>query len=114
MSDILDRLHNCPNCAAVLDDSGRCTHCGSKVYDFTGFDFDTYGQTYIRMRYRGKIVHFNAAPDHMKLATHTNYSDILYDDNIYHMATNYYTKGSIDFKVIGDIIFEEAQQNGQI
>lgn len=109
MSDILERLHNCPNCAAALDDFGRCMHCGSKVYDFTGFDFDTYSQTYIRMKYRGKIVHFKAIPDHMKLSTYTNYSDILHDNNTYHMATIYDTKGSIDFQVIGDIIFEETE-----
>lgn len=26
---MIERLKNCPNCAGILDDAGRCKYCGS-------------------------------------------------------------------------------------
>lgn len=51
---MIEKLKNCPNCAGVLDEVGRCSYCGSKVYDFLTINFDsTYydkAKTYIRVR----------------------------------------------------------------
>ena len=52
---MIERLRNCPNCAGILDDSGRCNYCGSKVYDFLAINFSSKekksnAQTFIRIR----------------------------------------------------------------
>lgn len=53
---MIEKLKNCPNCAGTLDDAGRCTYCGSKVYDFLALDFsgdrvESNAKTYIRIRF---------------------------------------------------------------
>lgn len=58
---MIEKLKNCPNCAGILDEAGRCKYCGSKVYDFLSIDFDPRSsstpnaKTYIRIRSGGKI-----------------------------------------------------------
>ena len=58
---MIEKLKNCPNCAGILDEVGRCNYCGSKVYDFLTLDFDGYrsngktAKTYIRVRSCGKV-----------------------------------------------------------
>ena len=58
---MIERLKNCPNCAGILDEVGRCSYCGSKVYDFLTIDFDRYrrgeisSKAYIRVRTCGVI-----------------------------------------------------------
>ena len=63
MIKMIEKLKNCPNCAGILDEAGRCKYCGSKVYDFLTIDFDprkdssvTNAKTYIRVRSGGKIM----------------------------------------------------------
>lgn len=60
---MIEKLKNCPNCAGILDEGGRCKYCGSKVYDFLTLDFDRGGygassdaKTYIRVKTNGKIM----------------------------------------------------------
>ena len=59
---MIEKLKNCPNCAGILDEEGRCKYCGSKVYDFLSIDFDVAAcsgkkaKTYIRIRNNGKIM----------------------------------------------------------
>lgn len=59
---MIEKLKNCPNCAGILDEAGRCKYCGSKVYDFLTLNFDGYGgsysggKTYIRIQTNGKII----------------------------------------------------------
>ena len=36
----MTELKNCPNCGGVLDDTGRCLYCKSKVYDLTDIKID--------------------------------------------------------------------------
>lgn len=57
---MIEKLKNCPNCAGILNDAGRCEFCGSKVYDFCDIDlaFDvkqTNSPTYIRMKTKDGI-----------------------------------------------------------
>ena len=57
---MIEKLNNCPNCAGILDEVGRCKYCGSKIYDFLSMNFDNNGgqcnaKTYIRLQSRGKI-----------------------------------------------------------
>lgn len=53
---MIESLKECPHCAGTLNDAGRCTYCGSKVYDFMAVDFvggkSVNAQTYIRIRTR--------------------------------------------------------------
>lgn len=57
---MIERLTNCPNCGGTLNEAGRCSFCGSKVYDFLSINFDhTYrpsAKTYIRIESNGKII----------------------------------------------------------
>lgn len=61
---MLEPLKNCPNCAGLLNESGVCRYCGSKVYDFLTLDFDCgsdarkKGMTYIRIKSGGKVMLF--------------------------------------------------------
>lgn len=55
--NLIEKLRNCPNCAGILDDAGRCNYCGSKVYDFLALDFsgernESNAKTYIRIRFK--------------------------------------------------------------
>lgn len=36
---MIEKLKECPNCAGILNEAGRCRFCGSKVYDFLAIDF---------------------------------------------------------------------------
>ena len=36
----MTELKNCPNCGGILDDTGRCLYCKSKVYDLTDIKID--------------------------------------------------------------------------
>lgn len=57
---MIERLKNCPQCAGILNEAGRCEFCGSKVYDFLTIDFNERNmpsaKTYIRLKVGGKIV----------------------------------------------------------
>lgn len=59
---MIEKLKNCPNCAGIMNEAGRCKYCGSKVYDFLTLDFDFRGsstpnaKTYIRAKANGKIM----------------------------------------------------------
>lgn len=51
---MIEALKNCPNCGGTLNEAGRCSFCGSKVYDFLTIDFNDRkypaARTYVRMR----------------------------------------------------------------
>ena len=34
--DLVQELHNCPNCGGSIDGEGVCRYCGSRVYRFGG------------------------------------------------------------------------------
>lgn len=34
--DLVQELHNCPNCGGSVDAEGVCRYCGSRVYKFGG------------------------------------------------------------------------------
>ena len=58
---MIERLKNCPNCAGILNEAGRCRYCGSKVYDFLSLDFSSdreypTAQSYIRIKTDKKII----------------------------------------------------------
>lgn len=55
---MIERLDNCPNCGAILDDSGRCMFCGSMIYDFCNIDVSSVNRniTYARIKVDNKVI----------------------------------------------------------
>lgn len=62
-------LKNCPNCGGILDDTGRCMYCKSKVYNLTdvNINFDTRSILVFKIRQGGNDVLFSAFPTHASL-----------------------------------------------
>lgn len=46
----MTELKNCPNCGGVLDDTGRCMYCKSKVYDLTDINIDLNSRDILLMK----------------------------------------------------------------
>jgi hypothetical protein len=99
----MERLRNCPNCGGYINDGGRCDFCGSKIYDFVALDLEKPSKTYLRVKVKGKIylwpVVFNVA----EITTKANDLNI---EGYCNYVTNYETTGSLEFKIVGDIIAE--------
>ena len=106
---MIEKLTNCPQCAGILNEAGRCEFCGSKVYDFLNIDFSANryrpsAKTYIRIKdSRGIIL----APVIVDCATiETKYTpEVLYGDNTpLYFASRPNISIETTFNVIGDII----------
>ena len=110
--DLIDRLHNCPNCGGTLQDDGACRFCGSKVYDFVAVDMEDYKPTYLRIKRDGKImiipVRFNS------VSTRWYHDDAcLYMDNTPYIAMMpVMPTGELEFTVVGDTIVEDTKITG--
>lgn len=46
----MTELKNCPNCGGILDDTGRCMYCKSKVYDLTDINIDLNSRDILLMK----------------------------------------------------------------
>lgn len=115
MTKEVKRLKNCPNCAGILDEVGRCNYCGSKIYDFLTLDFSDYkkeptAKTYIRVRTCGAIklipiTYVKDAKLTMKPA-HMIYTDAFMNENRVNFPPT--IEMDVSFICNGDIItFEE-------
>ena len=110
--DIIDRLHNCPNCGGTLQDDGACRFCGSKVYDFLQVDLKDYKPTYIRMKVNGQIVIMPVRFDTASIKW-SNEAPISYsDDCTYTLFEPAIPTGTLDFTVVGDTIVEDIKITG--
>lgn len=73
---MIEKLKNCPNCGGTLNEAGRCSFCGSKVYDFLSINFDhTYrssAKTYIRIRSNGKVILAPVIVNNSRIETRIN------------------------------------------
>ena len=110
--NLIDRLHNCPNCGGTLQDDGACRFCGSRVYDFVSVDMEDYKPTYLRVKHNGKIiimpVRFNSTSINYNVDSPVSY----YDDNPYIMMCYALPTGTLDFTVVGDTIVEDTKVSG--
>lgn len=104
---MIEQLKNCPNCAGVLNEFGRCTYCGSKVYDFLNINFSSREmpseRTYIRIKINDKIV---LAPVIVNTASMTMQSNTLYADSFdgsYLINSAPTTEIDLNLMVVGDI-----------
>jgi len=110
--DLIERLHNCPNCGGTLQDDGACRFCGSKVYDFVGIDLDNYSPTYVRMKLSGQIVIMPVRFNNLSINIDNDKSTLYTDGTPYYTVKNVVTEGTIDFTVIGDTIVEDTKITG--
>ena len=94
--DIIDRLHNCPNCGGTLQDDGACRFCGSKVYDFVGINLDNHAPTYVRMKFHGNIIVMPVRFDRFCIET----------------SCEALPTGTLEFAVIGDYVVEDTKITG--
>lgn len=118
---MIDKLKNCPNCAGILNEAGRCTYCGSKVYDFLSVNFSEREmpseKTYIRIKSNGKII---LAPIQVNTMGITVTNNDLYADSldgshyIYRCAPK--TEIDLNLRVTGDMIQidEEVLNDGRL
>lgn len=88
---MIEQLKNCPNCGAVLDDTGRCQFCGSKVYDLFDIDMKNRAHKYVRIKTSRGIV---LAP-------------IIVNTVTMEMSMNEYPTINMEFVCCGDIILQE-------
>ena len=110
--NIIERLHNCPNCGGTLQDDGACRFCGSRVYDFVSIDLENYKPTYLRIRREGKIIIMPVRFDTVSTKWYAN-DPVLYFDNNPYIAMGYtMPTGELSFTVVGDTIVEDTKVTG--
>ena len=114
---MIDRLKNCPHCAGVLNEAGRCEFCGSKVYDFLTIDFNEpnmpSAKTYIRLKVNGKIVIAPIIVDTLSATMNPPSMDYAINaDTLEYVRTPCYPTLNIDFMIIGNVIqIDEAEES---
>ena len=104
---MIEQLKNCPNCAGILNESGRCTYCGSKVYDFLNINFSRRGmssdKTYIRIKVDDRII---LAPVVVNTVAMTMQPNTLYADSFdgsYVINSAPTTEIDLNLMVVGDV-----------
>ena len=113
---MIERLKNCPQCAGILNDFGRCEFCGSKVYDFLNISFeDRYmpsAKTYIRLKVGDKIVIAPVVIDGARIDIRSNslLQCAALDGCLKYIPAPRYPEIELDFMVIGDMI--DVDDNG--
>lgn len=95
---MIEQLKNCPNCGAVLDDTGRCQFCGSKVYDLFDIDMKNRADKYVRIKTSKGIM---IAP-------------IIFNQISLEMSQDAMPSITMDFVCCGDIIFQEEDSDNAI
>ena len=97
--DLIEKLHNCPNCGGTLQDDGCCRFCGSKVYDFVGIDLDNdywKSPTYVRIKFHEKII----------------IMPVIFTNFIIETSHDEFPTGTIEFTSVGDSIIEDTKISG--
>ena len=108
---MIERLKNCPNCAGVIDDVGRCKYCGAKIYDFLSLDFDGYKPTYIRIRTReGRIVIMPIRFVNCSVTAVPITADFECEGRFVHKIERMEEKMEMEAYVVGDIVYEKEEE----
>ena len=110
--DIIERLHNCPNCGGTLQDDGACRFCGSRVYDFVAVDMEDYKPTYLRIKRDGKIIIMPVRFNSVSTRWYSNDAVLYGDDNPYIRYSQFRSEGELSFTVVGDTIVEDTKITG--
>lgn len=93
---MIERLNNCPNCGAILDDLGRCKFCGSKIYDFCDIDVSLVNRrsTYIRVKVDNKIIVAPIRTNHVNME----------------FSMDAFPTMNVEFVITGDTIIKEDER----
>ena len=110
--DIIDRLHNCPNCGGTLQDDGACRFCGSRVYDFVAVDMEDYKPTYLQIKRDGKIMIMPVRFNSVSTRWYRQDECFYLDDNPYIKYSPIQPTGELEFTVVGDTIVEDTKISG--
>ena len=114
---MIERLKNCPQCAGILNEAGRCEFCGSKVYDFLTIDFNDRNmpsaKTYIRLKVDDKIVIAPVVIDGARIDIRPNsmLECAALDCCLRYISAPCYPEIELDLMVIGDTI--EVDNDGK-
>lgn len=75
----MERLKNCPNCGGVLDDTGRCMYCKSKVYDLTdiNIDMDSDDIMLMKVKHGDQMMIIKVRPVNMSIKMEPLYSNFM-------------------------------------
>lgn len=111
---MIERLKNCPNCAGILNEAGKCQYCGSKVYDFLSLDFSSdrvypTAQTYIRIKTNKVIILAPIACPNCSMTREL--IDCYPQENGMVNLNRWNTKIEATFNVVGDIVYLEEADN---
>ena len=115
---MIEKLKNCPNCAGILNEAGRCTYCGSKVYDFLTINFTgreiPSEKTYIRIKSNGKIVLAPIQVNTMGVTVKCNdiYADYCDGHHIQIQRCTPTTEIDLNLRVVGDMIQIDEEAMG--
>ena len=96
---IIEELKNCPNCGGILNETGRCEFCGSKIYDFCDIDLsrEKKGVNYIRIKVSDRII---LAPVRVNKAVITSSIDS-------------FPTLDINFIILGDLTMIDKTEKGK-
>lgn len=118
---MIEQLKNCPNCGGILNESGRCEFCGSKVYDFLALDFTDRrrpsAKAYIRIRAEGRVIIAPIEVSQVSLTSRPVYGTINgygFEPSLRAIESTE-TEMNIECRIIGDgyIIQEEEEHHEQ-
>ena len=106
---MIEQLKNCPNCGGTLNEAGRCSFCGSKIFDFLSINFEhdhsPSAKTYIRIKTNGKII---IAPVIVESACITiKHDDVSFSSaggNRYYAETTIWPAFDVTFLGVGDMV----------
>lgn len=111
---MIEKLKNCPNCGGTLNEAGRCSFCGSKVYDFLSINFDhTYrpsAKTYIRIKSNGKVFLAPIVVEGVSISfENDNTAYIAPNGSRYYRPEPCYPSFDVTFRAIGDTVQIDEQ-----
>lgn len=105
---MIEQLHNCPNCGAILDDTGRCNFCGSKVYDLFDIDIsNNRGSKYIRIKTNMGMIIAPVLFNTIRIEHRESALISAAEDGTLFIPNPDITIKT-DFRVVGKIIYEES------
>ena len=75
----MEKLKNCPNCGGVLDDTGRCMYCKSKVYDLTdiNIDMDSHDIMLMKVKHGDQTIIMKVRPVNMSIKMEPSYDELI-------------------------------------
>ena len=113
---MIEKLKNCPNCAGVLNDAGRCEFCGSKVYDFCDINLaldpaKSPKKTYLRIKTDQGIWTVPVYADSLQVSRSSNCIDstLGLTPNYVHVPT--YPEIELHFMTIGEGSYTKDEEN---